>query len=109
MFLTGKHLSRRTVLKGLAVAIPLLLVVAIERWPNVVNEAIGALRIRVGLDLKMLTTTWAPLWVKSPPTRMSPSLWQAMAFGAMRKLKRVGKPLPGSNASAGRSTGGTMP
>jgi aspartyl-tRNA synthetase len=34
---------------------------------KVVNEAIGALRIRVGLDLKMLTTTWAPLWVVDFP------------------------------------------
>jgi aspartyl-tRNA synthetase len=34
---------------------------------KVVNEAIGALRIRVGLDLKMLTCEWAPLWVVDFP------------------------------------------
>ncbi len=34
---------------------------------KVVNEAIGALRIRVGLDLKMLTCQWAPLWVVDFP------------------------------------------
>jgi len=30
---------------------------------KVVNEAIGALRIRVGHDLKMYTCEWAPMWV----------------------------------------------
>ncbi|KKN48662.1 hypothetical protein LCGC14_0650600 [marine sediment metagenome] len=30
---------------------------------SVVNEALGALRIRVGHDLKMLTCDWAPMWV----------------------------------------------
>ncbi|MDX1799382.1 MAG: aspartate--tRNA ligase [Marinobacter sp.] len=30
---------------------------------TVVNEALGALRIRLGHDLNMLTTDWAPLWV----------------------------------------------
>ena len=34
---------------------------------KVVNEAIGALRIRVGLDLKMLSCQWAPLWVVDFP------------------------------------------
>ncbi|MGV3592582.1 MAG: aspartate--tRNA ligase [Gammaproteobacteria bacterium] len=34
---------------------------------KVVNEAIGALRVRIGLDLKMLTCTWAPLWVVDFP------------------------------------------
>ena len=34
---------------------------------KVVNEAIGALRIRVGLDLKLLTCQWAPLWVVDFP------------------------------------------
>jgi aspartyl-tRNA synthetase len=34
---------------------------------KVVNEAIGALRVRVGLDLKILTCTWAPLWVVDFP------------------------------------------
>ncbi len=34
---------------------------------KVVNEAIGALRIRVGLDLKLLTSQWAPLWVVDFP------------------------------------------
>lgn len=30
---------------------------------NVVNESMGALRVRLGLDLNLLTSTWAPLWV----------------------------------------------
>jgi aspartyl-tRNA synthetase len=30
---------------------------------KVVNEAMGALRVRVGLDLNMLVCEWAPLWV----------------------------------------------
>src|SRR5690606_14327457 len=34
---------------------------------KVVNEAIGALRIRVGHDLNMLTCEWAPLWVVDFP------------------------------------------
>lgn len=34
---------------------------------TVVNEALGALRIRVGHDLKMLTSEWAPLWVVDFP------------------------------------------
>ncbi|MES2624289.1 MAG: aspartate--tRNA ligase [Pseudomonadota bacterium] len=34
---------------------------------KVVNEAIGALRVRVGLDLKILTCAWAPLWVVDFP------------------------------------------
>jgi aspartyl-tRNA synthetase len=34
---------------------------------KVVNDAIGALRVRVGLDLKILTCTWAPLWVVDFP------------------------------------------
>ena len=34
---------------------------------NVVNEALGALRIKVGHDLNMLTSEWAPLWVVDFP------------------------------------------
>ncbi len=34
---------------------------------KVVNEAIGALRIRIGHDLKMYTCQWAPLWVVDFP------------------------------------------
>ncbi|NWN91432.1 aspartate--tRNA ligase [Marinobacter adhaerens] len=34
---------------------------------TVVNEALGALRIRVGHDLKMLTSEWAPMWVVDFP------------------------------------------
>ncbi|MDF0752100.1 aspartate--tRNA ligase [Marinobacter sp. 71-i] len=34
---------------------------------NVVNEALGALRIKVGHDLSMLTSEWAPLWVVDFP------------------------------------------
>jgi len=34
---------------------------------TVVNEALGALRIRVGHDLKMLTCDWAPMWVVDFP------------------------------------------
>ncbi len=30
---------------------------------KIVNEALGALRVKLGLDLNMLTTEWAPLWV----------------------------------------------
>ncbi|WP_372739852.1 aspartate--tRNA ligase [Neptunomonas sp.] len=30
---------------------------------KIVNEAIGALRIKVGVDLDMLVSEWAPLWV----------------------------------------------
>jgi aspartyl-tRNA synthetase len=30
---------------------------------KIVNEAIGALRIKLGLDLEMLTKEWAPMWV----------------------------------------------
>lgn len=30
---------------------------------KIVNEAIGALRIKLGLDLNMLTKAWAPMWV----------------------------------------------
>ncbi|MBB5320756.1 aspartate--tRNA ligase [Marinobacter oulmenensis] len=33
----------------------------------VVNEALGALRIKIGHDLDMLTTEWAPLWVVDFP------------------------------------------
>ncbi|GHD46021.1 aspartyl-tRNA synthetase [Marinobacter persicus] len=33
----------------------------------VVNEALGALRIRIGHDLDMLTCQWAPLWVVDFP------------------------------------------
>ncbi len=34
---------------------------------NVVNEALGALRNKVGIDLNMLTCEWAPLWVVDWP------------------------------------------
>ena len=34
---------------------------------TVVNEALGALRIKVGHDLEMLTREWAPLWVVDFP------------------------------------------
>ena len=34
---------------------------------NVVNEALGALRNKVGVDLDMLTCEWAPLWVVDWP------------------------------------------
>jgi len=34
---------------------------------NVVNEALGALRIKVGHDLNLLTCDWAPLWVVDFP------------------------------------------
>lgn len=34
---------------------------------DVVNEALGALRIRLGHDLDMLTCEWAPLWVVDFP------------------------------------------
>jgi len=34
---------------------------------GVVNEAIGALRVKVGIDLGMLECAWAPLWVVDFP------------------------------------------
>lgn len=34
----------------------------------IVNEAIGALRVRVGEDLNLFTHQWAPLWVVDFPT-----------------------------------------
>ncbi len=34
---------------------------------NIVNEALGALRIKVGEDLNMLEREWAPLWVVDFP------------------------------------------
>ncbi|MGB1238782.1 MAG: aspartate--tRNA ligase, partial [Pseudomonadales bacterium] len=34
---------------------------------SIVNEALGALRIKVGMDLDMLTAEWAPLWVVDFP------------------------------------------
>ncbi len=34
---------------------------------NIVNEALGALRNKVGIDLNMLTCEWAPLWVVDWP------------------------------------------
>jgi len=34
---------------------------------TVVNEALGALRVRIGHDLKMLTREWAPMWVVDFP------------------------------------------
>ena len=34
---------------------------------NVVNEALGALRNKVGVDLDLLTCEWAPLWVGDWP------------------------------------------
>jgi len=34
---------------------------------KVVSDAIGALRLKVGLDLKLATSTWQPLWVVEFP------------------------------------------
>jgi aspartyl-tRNA synthetase len=34
---------------------------------KIVNEAIGALRIKLGIDLEMLTKEWAPMWVVDFP------------------------------------------
>lgn len=34
---------------------------------TIVNEALGALRVKLGLDLNMLTCEWAPLWVVDFP------------------------------------------
>lgn len=34
---------------------------------SIVNEALGALRIKVGHDLELLTSDWAPLWVVDFP------------------------------------------
>jgi aspartyl-tRNA synthetase len=34
---------------------------------NIVNEALGALRSKVGHDMKLLTAEWAPLWVVDFP------------------------------------------
>ncbi len=34
---------------------------------TVVNEALGALRIKIGHDLKLLTKEWAPMWVVDFP------------------------------------------
>ena len=34
---------------------------------SVVNDAIGALRQKIGLDLEMVTCEWAPLWVTDFP------------------------------------------
>jgi aspartyl-tRNA synthetase len=34
---------------------------------KVVNEALGALRCKVGEDLELMTCTWAPLWVVDFP------------------------------------------
>lgn len=34
---------------------------------NIVNDALGALRVRIGLDMDLLTTEWAPLWVVDFP------------------------------------------
>jgi aspartyl-tRNA synthetase len=34
---------------------------------KIVNEAIGALRVKLGHDLKLLDKTWAPLWVVDFP------------------------------------------
>ncbi|MDN6297883.1 MAG: aspartate--tRNA ligase [Halomonas sp.] len=34
---------------------------------NIVNEAIGALRVRLGADLELYTEDWAPLWVVDFP------------------------------------------
>ncbi|PRD39678.1 UNVERIFIED_CONTAM: aspS [Trichonephila clavipes] len=34
---------------------------------KVVNDALGALRVRLGHDLKLLTSEWAPLWVVDFP------------------------------------------
>ena len=34
---------------------------------NIVNEAIGALRVKLGLDLNLLESEWSPLWVVDFP------------------------------------------
>jgi aspartyl-tRNA synthetase len=34
---------------------------------TIVNEALGALRVKLGLDLNMLTKEWAPMWVVDFP------------------------------------------
>ena len=34
---------------------------------SIVNEALGALRVKLGLDLNMLTKEWAPMWVVDFP------------------------------------------
>lgn len=34
---------------------------------KIVNDAMGALRVKVGLDMEMLTCEWAPLWVVDFP------------------------------------------
>jgi aspartyl-tRNA synthetase len=34
---------------------------------KIVNDAMGALRVRIGQDRKLLTTEWAPLWVTDFP------------------------------------------
>jgi aspartyl-tRNA synthetase len=34
---------------------------------KVVNDALGALRVRLGIDLGLLTSEWAPLWVVNFP------------------------------------------
>ncbi len=34
---------------------------------NVVNDAIGALRVKLGTDLNLLTSTWQPVWVVDFP------------------------------------------
>ena len=34
---------------------------------KIVNEALGALRVKLGLDLNMLTKEWAPMWVVDFP------------------------------------------
>ncbi len=47
---------------------------------KVVNEAIGALRIKVGVDLNMLVSEWAPLWVIDFP------MFEANSDGSLSAL-----------------------
>lgn len=47
---------------------------------STVNDAMGALRIRLGHDLQLLQSTWAPLWVIDWPMfeKSADGHWQAM-------------------------------
>lgn len=47
---------------------------------KIVNEAIGALRIKVGVDLDMLVSEWAPLWVIDFP------MFEANSDGSLSAL-----------------------
>ncbi|WP_434353964.1 aspartate--tRNA ligase [Psychrobacter sp. HD31] len=47
---------------------------------KVVNDAMGALRVKVGIDMDMLTCEWAPLWVVDFPMfeEVSEGQWTSM-------------------------------